>query len=150
MKDRWSVAWVMAFALPILLFLAACDDNGGGGTQVVVITNDVGQVVTNTITPPEPETLQDRTYTVAAGGGATTDAVTAPDDGIMSATVDWSGGQTIGATFIRNGVALGVSVGVSPLMLSAPTDDGQNWQVALSNSNTNSINARVVIRYAPD
>lgn len=137
--------------LPALLFLVACDDDGGGGTQVVVVTNDVGQVITNTITPPEPQTLYDRTLSAPEGDTVLTDLVTAPDDGVVSATVDWSGGGAVLAWFIRDGAAQGIFNSESPITMSAVTDDGVQWQVAVQNvMSPGAKNINVAIRYAPD
>ncbi|MBU1692529.1 MAG: hypothetical protein KKC51_01050 [Verrucomicrobia bacterium] len=153
MKDRWSIAWVMACLLPALLFLAACDGGGGSSTTTVVVTNTVnGQpvVVTNTITPPEPQTLQDRTYSVPAGATVMSDAETAPDDGTMFATVDWSGGGQLQADLFRNGAAVAAQLDNSPLNISAVTDDGQTWTVRIINSTPDNKNVNITIRYAPE
>jgi hypothetical protein len=154
MKGRWSIAWVMACLLPALLFLAACDDGGDDDSNVVVVTNILNGepvVVTNTVTPPEPETLLDRTYSVAAGATVMSDEVTADDDGTISATVEWSGDGQCRAALVRSGFGEAIAQrDTSPLAFSSATDDGQVWSVRLGNETPDNQNMHVTIRYAPE
>ncbi|MBU1692530.1 MAG: hypothetical protein KKC51_01055 [Verrucomicrobia bacterium] len=145
----------VACLLPVMLFLVACDDGGGGGTQVVVVTNIVdGQVVvvTNTVTPPEPQNLYNSTLSVPDGGAnITTDAVTAPDDGTITAVADWSGGGALHVRLLRNGVAQTGAIDESPITMTAGTDDGINWVVRLDNdSSPGAKNVHVTIGYLPE
>lgn len=144
--------WLTICLLPGLLFLAACD-SGDDEPDTIVVTNTVnGQdvIVTNTAALPEPETLLDRTYSVPAGATVASDAVVAPDDGTVSADVDWSGGGVLQADLIRNGADVAAQLDTSPLTISAQTDDGQSWVVAVANTTANNKNVHVTIRYTPE
>jgi len=150
MKYRWVVAVLLCCLSPALLFIAACDGGGNDEPNIVVVTNEQSVVVTNTVAPPEPQTLQDLTYSVPAGATVTSDAVTAPDDGVMFATVDWSGGGELQADFFRNGADVTAQKDISPLNLSAVTDDGINWSVKVKNGTLDNKNVHITIRYAPE
>jgi hypothetical protein len=154
MKLR-TFGWLYVLCLlPVTMFLAACDDDGGGGTQVVVVTNVVdGQtiVVTNTITPPEPENLYNSTLSVADGATAQTDDVTAPDDGTITAVADWNGGGGLHVRLLRNGVPQTGAHQESPITMTAATDDGINWAVWIENVDSpGAKNVHVTIGYLPE
>ena len=140
--------------LPVLLFIAACDGGGGSDSQVAVVTNVVNGetiVVTNTITPPEPQNLYNSTLSLPAAGMVQTDAVTAPDDGTITAAADWSGGGALHVRLLRNGVAQTGTIDESPITMSAKTDDGINWVVRLDNdSSPGAKNVHVTIGYLPE
>ena len=154
MKSK-TLGWLgMLGILAGLLLLAACSDDDGDDAQVVVVTNVVdGQttVVTNVATGPTPQSLYDSTLSLPEAGTVQSDSVTAPDDGTITATADWSGIGAVHVRLLRNGAAQTGAIDISPITMSARTDDGNAWVVRLDNDTSpGAENVHVTIGEPPD
>ena len=135
MKTGIAVGCFVAAGLAAIgLFSQGC----GGSDNSTVPPPSSGSSSTNppSATPPAPVeiTLATTTVGIASGGSASTAPATAPSNGVVTATVTWSGGSKLGAELYKNGVAQGLVADTSPLVVSGNSVAGDAWYVTVVNT----------------
>ncbi len=116
----------------------------GGGDETTVVTNVVAAPL------PAEIILDSKTLSVAGGGGtADTTPAAAATNGVITATVTWSGGSNMVAALYRDGALQGLATDTSPLVITANTAPGPQWHARVINNNTAAITVNVVVSLTP-
>jgi len=135
-----AVCLVVAGLTAIGLLTPGC----GGGDDTTVVTNVVAAPL------PAEIILDSKTLNIAASGGTadTTPAAT-PTNGVVTATVTWSGGSNLVAALFKDGVVQAIVADTSPLVVSGNASAGSSWYVHVSNNNSVAITVNMVVSLTP-
>ena len=120
---------------------------GGGSDSSGGVTN----VVTNVVAAPLPAeyVLDSKTVGIAAGGNASTTPASAPTNGIVTATVTWSGGSNMVAALYKDGALQAILTDTSPMAVSGHATPGSVWYVNVANNNSVGFTVNMVVSLVP-
>ena len=145
MKTRILVACSLVVGFVVVSLLApGC---GGGSDSSGGVTN----VVTNVVAAPLPAefVLDSKTVGIAAGGNASTTPAAAPTNGIVTATVTWSGGSNMVAALYKDGALQAILTDTSPMAVSGHATPGSSWYVNVGNNNAVGFTVNMVVSLVP-
>jgi len=121
-----------------LTFIGLLSQGCGGGDDSSSGAPGAGEIV-----------LDSKTLTLVAGDGADTTPTAASTNGVVTATVIWSGGSKMTVWLYKDNAIVSAGQDTSPMALSANATPGSTWFVRVLNENAAAFTINMVVSLTP-